>query len=99
MLKVSGLLASLELWDVILTDTSETLETSTYFALDCLDKLGAFNSTLLFHLFGALIADSLLVELDEIARWRLFCTIRCDFFNSGIALNMQLVTQFNFASI
>ena len=54
---------------------------------------------MVFDLLGALIADSLLVELDEIARWRLFRTSCRGVFNCGIALYMQLVTQFNFASI
>ncbi len=79
----------------MLANTSESLKTPTYFVLDSLDEFGAFNPARVFDLLGALIADSLLVEFNEIACWRLFC----DIFNSGIALYMQLVTQFNFASI
>ncbi len=104
MLKVCRQLASrLELCVAgILPDTSESLETSTDCVLDCLYKFGAFNSTiatLVFQLLGALIADSLLVELDEIAGWRLFCSNSCRcVFNCGIALYMQLVAQFKFVA-
>ena len=99
---ICGLLASFELPAVILAETSESLETSTYLTFDCLNKFGAFNSTLLVfdYLLGALVADSLLVKLNEIARWRLFCSSCCCYVsNTGIALYMQLVAQLNFASI
>ncbi len=95
------MLASLELCTGMLANTSESLKTSTYFVLDSLDEFGAFNSARVFDLLGALIADSLLVELDEIARGRLVCCTSCCccVFNCRIGLYMQLVTQFNFASI